>query len=96
MLTSLILISSKKLKQKLHVPSQRRAANEERDMKKVGDLFQELGFNENASDEVKIAFVKNLVRKAYDVEIARPKKTPPKVFEEQLSFNFELPLKRAN
>lgn len=33
-------------------------------MKKVGDLFAELGFKADASDSVKRAFVENLVRAA--------------------------------
>lgn len=33
-------------------------------MKKVGDLFAELGFKADASDSVKRAFVENLVRSA--------------------------------
>ncbi len=68
-------------------------------MKKVGDLFQELGFNEKASDDVKIAFIKNLVRAAYGVSIpgpSVPEKKPKRSVEEQLSFNFESTLKKAN
>ena len=42
-------------------------------MQKVGDLFKDLGFNEKASDDVKIAFIKNLVRSAYGVELQGPK-----------------------
>ena len=72
-------------------------------MKKVGDLFQELGFNASASDDVKIAFIKNLVKAAYGVEVTGPtrqamtasKKEEPKKLE-QLSFNFEVDLKKAN
>lgn len=81
-------------------------------MKKVGDLFQELGFNANASDDVKIAFIKNLVRAAYGVDIPGPKSVLPKdnlaqaavsiqktaapKKLEQLSFNFDVDLKKAN
>lgn len=79
-------------------------------MKKVGDIFQELGFNAHASDEVKIAFIKNLVRAAYGVEVAGPqkpqtttslnsKKEESKKLE-QLSFDFgfasDVDLKKAN
>lgn len=38
-------------------------------MRRVGDLMKELGFREGASDEVKIAFIKNLIRSAYGVEV---------------------------
>ncbi len=78
-------------------------------MKKVGDLFQELGFNQNGSDEVKIAFIKNLVKAAYGVELNGPKQKPLaaapatklKALDlnkklEQLSFDFEDSLKKAN
>jgi hypothetical protein len=71
-------------------------------MKKVGDLFQELGFNEKASDDVKIAFIQNLVRAAYGVNIPSPKspEKKPKAArlsnDEQLSFIFETALKKAN
>ncbi len=78
-------------------------------MKKVGDLFQELGFNEKGSDEVKIAFIKNLVKAAYGVDLAGPKQslqgpekplnlanTEPLKKREQLSFNMEAVLKKAN
>jgi len=41
-------------------------------MKRVGDLFKDLGFNESGSDDVKIAFIKNLIRSAYGVEIQGP------------------------
>lgn len=41
-------------------------------MKKVGDLMAELGFNKNAPDSVKEAFIKNLIRSAYGVEVQTP------------------------
>lgn len=77
-------------------------------MKKVGDLFQELGFNDKGSDAVKIAFIKNLVRAAYGVELAGPKLTTPEKTTtpilksenpkklEQLSFDIDSALKKAN
>ncbi len=33
-------------------------------MKKIGKIMEELGFNKNASDDVKKAFVKNLIKAA--------------------------------
>lgn len=33
-------------------------------MKKVGDLMKELGFNDEASDDVKKAFIKHLIKEA--------------------------------
>ena len=67
-------------------------------MKKVGDLFEELGFRKDGSEGVKRAFLKNLVRAANEsaiergqlplkVQVAAPSKAPIK--EQQLSFNFE-------
>jgi hypothetical protein len=65
-------------------------------MKKVGDLMQELGFNPDASQSSKEAFIRHLVKTATGVDIGpgpteraieRPKQ---ELFplEEQLSFNF--------
>jgi hypothetical protein len=64
-------------------------------MRKVGDLMKELGFREDGSDEVKKAFIKNLLRAAYGVEIQSSEKcqapqTPkPARAGEQLSFLFD-------
>ena len=72
-------------------------------MKKVGDLFEELGFRKDASEGVKRAFVENLVKAA--AQTAMPKAdqtmaavvTPPRSkpnakpgtkTEVQLSFDF--------
>lgn len=66
-------------------------------MRKIDDLMKDLGFREDASDEVKIAFIKNLARAAYGVELPSPRKTKKdqKVKEskkgEQLSFSFDPP-----
>lgn len=38
-------------------------------MKKVGELMKELGFKEGASEEVTKAFIKNLIKQAYGVEV---------------------------
>lgn len=108
--TELITPGPKRLQRFLHKPIEPDARYDlctilGDQMKKVGDLFQELGFNENGSDEVKIAFIKNLVKAAYGVELAGPKQkvfsarsntkqAPAKV--EQLSFNIEEALKKAN
>lgn len=60
-------------------------------MKKVGDLFEELGFRKDGSDSVKRAFVENLVRAATQT----PPPQAPSVIatskqqEEQLSFDFD-------
>ncbi len=40
-------------------------------MKKVGDLFAELGFREDGSESVKRAFVENLVRAAGGAPVSR-------------------------
>jgi hypothetical protein len=37
-------------------------------MKKIGQIMSELGFNENASEDVKRAFVKNLIKAAAEQE----------------------------
>ncbi len=42
-------------------------------MKKMAEIMEELGFRPEASDEVKKAFIKNLVREAQKSEFSRPK-----------------------
>lgn len=69
-------------------------------MKKVGDLMKELGFKPGANEEVTKAFIKNLIRQAYGVEVkeAAAKELAremtgdsPARKPEQLSFNIETP-----
>lgn len=68
-------------------------------MKKVGDLFKELGFKDEAPDGVKEAFIKHLIkastgqivetpseRKAVNSATDKVKKITQ--FSEQLSFDF--------
>lgn len=38
-------------------------------MKKIGDMMKELGFREGANEEVTKAFIKNLIKQAYGVEV---------------------------
>lgn len=59
-------------------------------MKKLGDIMNELGFNKNAPDSVKEAFIKNLIKSAYGVEVQTPseKAEMEKKQSEQLSFDF--------
>ncbi|MCJ8276699.1 MAG: hypothetical protein HRT44_13720 [Bdellovibrionales bacterium] len=50
-------------------------------MKKMGDIMKELGFNPEGSDEVKKAFIKNLIQQAQVTEFSRQqekKKNEPK------------------
>ncbi len=47
-------------------------------MKKVGDLFEELGFRKEGSDSVKRAFIENLVKAANESAIERGQ-TPAQV-----------------
>ncbi len=62
-------------------------------MKKVGDMMKDLGFKEGASEETTKAFIKNLIRQAYGVEVkeefAAANPTPSKgpVKPEQLAFD---------
>lgn len=42
-------------------------------MKKMAELMEELGFRPDGSDEVKKAFIKNLIRQANASEFSRPK-----------------------
>lgn len=62
-------------------------------MKKVGDMMKDLGFKPGASEETTKAFIKNLIRQAYGVEVKEaftvanqtPAKGPAK--PEQLAFD---------
>lgn len=63
-------------------------------MKKVGELMKDLGFREGASEEVAKAFIKNLIKQAYGVEVketfsaANPSAKSPALFiPEQLAFD---------
>jgi hypothetical protein len=38
-------------------------------MRKMGEIMKDLGFNEESSDGAKVAFIKNLIRQAYGVEV---------------------------
>lgn len=64
-------------------------------MRKVRDLMGELGFREDGSDEVKKAFIKNLIRSAYGVEVSSSKNPTLKSKDtaaqpgEQLSFQLD-------
>lgn len=63
-------------------------------MRKMGDLMKDLGFREDASEEVKEAFVKNLLKSAYGIDLGSSKthkqskklKTPQS--PTQLAFDF--------
>ncbi len=41
-------------------------------MRKASDLMKDLGFREDGSDEVKAAFIRNLVKAAYGVDVGNP------------------------
>lgn len=41
-------------------------------MKKMAEIMEELGFRPEASDDVKKAFIKNLIRQANASEFSRP------------------------
>ena len=62
-------------------------------MKKVGELMKEIGFREGASEEVAKAFIKNLIRQAYGVEVkeafaaANPPASKGPAKPEQLAFD---------
>jgi len=64
-------------------------------MKKIGEIMGEMGFRKDASDSVKEAFIKHLIKNATGVEVKTPTE---KLIEEreiikkdlgiQLSFDF--------
>lgn len=41
-------------------------------MKKIGEIMEEMGFRKDASDSVKEAFIKHLIKNATGVEIQTP------------------------
>ncbi len=47
-------------------------------MKKMAEIMEELGFRPEASDDVKKAFIKNLIREAQKSEFSRPKQETQK------------------
>lgn len=68
-------------------------------MKKIGELMQEIGFNKNAPDSVKEAFIKHLIKASTGVHVATPsesrevRENPDKIvalksIPQQLSFEF--------
>lgn len=60
-------------------------------MKRVGDLMKELGFNPEASEGAKKAFIKHLIRESEGapvVSIAEAKPQKPQA-PAQLSFDFD-------
>lgn len=65
-------------------------------MKKVGQLMQDLGFNKDASDSAKEAFIKYLIKQSTGVDVQTPtekriiQENPQKIvsFPMQLTFGF--------
>jgi hypothetical protein len=51
--------------------------NREVFMKKIGDLMMEMGFNKEAPDSLKEAFIRHLVKKAEGVELEARNKILP-------------------
>ena len=68
-------------------------------MESAQEIMAKMGFRTEASEAVKIAFIKNMIKHTYGVEVRTPlqlKSTPqihPPPLEIQLSFNFDSDLK---
>ena len=66
-------------------------------MKKVGKLMEELGFNKDASDSAKEAFIKYLMKQSTGHDVITPtekrliQENPQKIvsFPKQLAFDFD-------
>jgi hypothetical protein len=66
-------------------------------MKKIGELMKDLGFNSNAPDSAKEAFLKHLIKSATGQSVLTPTEkkiiaeNPQKIvqFPQQLQFDFE-------
>ncbi len=69
-------------------------------MKKISELMKDMGFNQNASDSAKEAFLKYLIKQSSGVDVLTPSEkkiiqdNPQKIvsFPNQLSFDFEEPI----
>ena len=65
-------------------------------MKKINDIMKEMGFNKDAPDSVKEAFIKHLIKASIGVDVITPTEkkiiqdNPDKIvqFPKQMSFNF--------
>ena len=65
-------------------------------MKKINDIMKEMGFNKDAPDSVKEAFIKHLIKASTGVDVITPTEkkiiqdNPDKIvqFPKQMSFNF--------
>ncbi len=65
-------------------------------MKKIGQLMQDIGFNENSSDSAKEAFIKYLIKQSTGFNVQTPtekriiQENPQKIvtFPKQLEFDF--------
>lgn len=60
-------------------------------MKKIGDLMKEIGFNPQASDSVKEAFIKHLIKQSTGAHVQTPseKKIVAENPEKFISFKFK-------
>ena len=56
-------------------------------MKKIGDIMQEMGFKKDASNSVKEAFIKHLIKNATGVDVQTPSE---KLIEERESIKKEM------
>ena len=63
-------------------------------MQSMKELMEELGFREGSSQTVQEAFIKNLIRSAYGVEVVTPSEKQKRAAEpQQLSFDFSADIK---
>ena len=70
-------------------------------MKKVGDLMKEIGFNPKASDSVKEAFIKHLIKTSTGAQVQTPsekkiiRENPQKIVSLNKKDSFSLPAQMA-
>ena len=70
-------------------------------MKKIGDLMKEIGFNPNASDSVKEAFIKHLIKASTGAQVQTPSEkkiiseNPQKIVSLNKKDSFSLPAQMA-
>jgi hypothetical protein len=62
------------------------------DLRQIGEIMKEMGFNKNSSTGTQAAFIKHLIKKAYGVDVELPKFLAPELDSVQSGIQLELPL----
>jgi hypothetical protein len=49
------------------------------DLRQIGEIMKDMGFNKNSSQGTQAAFIKHLIKKAYGVDVELPKFLAPEL-----------------